>query len=337
MKRWLLAFAVLFFSLLGKTQPRDAFAPVQGRAEAIVAPTPDSLGRTISREFATPGERLRAIYCWITAHIAYNTAIYKPWSARYRYDADPLDTVISWPSGDEMVARKVMRQGKAVCDGYSRLFKVLCDYAGLEAVVIQGFGRGYRSDKFKTNHTWNAVKLDSTWYLLDLTWAAGYMSLADDYIASRNDEYYLAQPQRFFFEHHPEDLRWALLAQPPVLSDFKRTPFRTKNFTRYGFASFLPGTGNLEATPGDTLKFQLGLSDPTKVGQIGADPFTDSAGYALWPNSSFATPVAEVGGTVWYAVPVREGTEWINLLYKGDVVVRYHLRQKEYTVGRKVE
>ena len=65
-----------------------------------------------------------------------------------------------------MVAQKVLRRGKAVCDGYARLFKVLCQYTGLEAVVLNGYVRtdvGRSSERFKTNHTWNAVRIDSVW------------------------------------------------------------------------------------------------------------------------------------------------------------------------------
>jgi Uncharacterized protein involved in cytokinesis, contains TGc (transglutaminase/protease-like) domain len=31
--------------------------------------------------------------------------------------------------------------------------------------------------RFAVNHTWNSVYIDSTWYLLDVTWASGVVTL----------------------------------------------------------------------------------------------------------------------------------------------------------------
>lgn len=54
-------------------------------------------------------------------------------------------------------------------------------YSGVTAVVLTGFAKGldYRpGDKFKGtdyNHSWNAVLIDSNWYLVDSHWATRYL------------------------------------------------------------------------------------------------------------------------------------------------------------------
>lgn len=328
MKQW--AFGLgLFFFFAARAQQGTAFSSVDWKADGLDAPTPDSLARLIDAGFSTPSQKVRAIYAWITSHIAYSTAVFKA-PMKYVYSPDPLDTAAVWPSGDEMVARKVMRRRTALCDGYARLFKVLCDYTGIEAAVILGYGRGGRGDgKFRTNHTWNAVKLDSTWALLDVTWASGYVTYADEFVAARNDYYYLTPPQDFIGDHCPEDLHWTLLASPPVMAEFRGMPFRSKNFYRYEVGAYSPGSGIVEAAAGDTLRFSLQLKDAARAKRTASDPFADPAGYALWPKSGFAKPADEKSGALSYTYVVEPGVNWVHLLYKDEAVLRYRLKGPE--------
>jgi hypothetical protein len=328
MKLWVtgLAFFLFFFCA---AQQRLSYAAIDWKASSLNAATPDSLGRLIKKNFFGEAEKARAIYSWITSHIAYNTAFFKPYAAKYRYEPDPLDTAAVWPSGEEMTARKVMRRRTAVCDGYAKLFKVLCDYAGVESTVIRGFGRGVNSRKFATNHTWNAVRIDSTWHLLDVTWASGHLNFVDDFVAQQNDFYYLTPPQRFIADHYPEELRWTLLMAPPAPAEFGRAPFRSKNFVKYGVIDYLPGNGIVEAAVGDTLNFQMLLASAERAKQTGSDPFVDSADFAAWPKSIFVKPVMEKAEKLFYSCIVPAGVEWVHLLYNNDVVLHYRLKQKE--------
>ncbi|MBO4676552.1 MAG: hypothetical protein J5633_03290 [Oscillospiraceae bacterium] len=55
-------------------------------------------------------------------------------------------------------------EGSAVCDGYSKAFKYLCDLAGLTCEFVSS------ND---INHSWNMVRLSSgatVWYYIDCTW-----------------------------------------------------------------------------------------------------------------------------------------------------------------------
>lgn len=53
--------------------------------------------------------------------------------------------------------------GRAVCEGYARAFKLLCRYAGIKCILVTGDSRG-------VGHMWNMVELDSRWYHVDITW-----------------------------------------------------------------------------------------------------------------------------------------------------------------------
>ena len=54
-------------------------------------------------------------------------------------------------------------EGKALCEGYSRAFKLLCNEAGIECDLISGVSRG-------EGHMWNSVNIDGIHNFVDVTW-----------------------------------------------------------------------------------------------------------------------------------------------------------------------
>jgi hypothetical protein len=330
--KWCVGILVCLLSLEAAAQrPVASFAAIDWQAQSVRAKTPDTLARQLTAGYTTDLEKVRAIFTWICQNVAYNSNIYKPMYRRPAFIPEPLDTVSEWKSADEMIAQKVMNRRMAVCDGYSRLFKVLCTYAGVQAEVINGYVRtnyGSTSERFRTNHTWNAVRIDSAWHLLDVTWAAGYMTYNDEFVPKQNDFYFLTRPQDFVRDHFPEDLRWTLLEEPPTLAEFRKMPFKVKSYIKYDIQSYSPRNGLVEAEVGDTLVFSLSLKDVKRAKNTISDPFLDTTTYALSPRSVFIKPVKETGVDVFYSFVVDGSTQWVNLLFNDDVVLRYSLQRR---------
>ena len=69
----------------------------------------------------------------------------------------------------------------AVCEGYAKAFKVLCDQLGVPAVCVSGL-----SDKSLTGsgHMWNLAQIGGVWYLVDVTWDDSNDSNAEGAYAS---------------------------------------------------------------------------------------------------------------------------------------------------------
>ena len=65
--------------------------------------------------------------------------------------------------GHENDAYGALVEKKAVCEGYSRAFQLLCNRLGIDCINISGTANG-------TAHAWNNVKLDGEWYDVDVTW-----------------------------------------------------------------------------------------------------------------------------------------------------------------------
>ena len=64
--------------------------------------------------------------------------------------------------------------GKAVCEGYSKLFQYLCYCTGINSTQVTGIADGGA-------HMWNAVNIDGKWYQIDVTWDDGSDYLSYSY------------------------------------------------------------------------------------------------------------------------------------------------------------
>ena len=73
---------------------------------------------------------------------------------------------------------------RAICGGYSKAFSYLCDQVGIETLTITG-------DADEVPHMWNMVKLDGTWYHIDITYAVTESKLGNyvryDYFCVNDD------------------------------------------------------------------------------------------------------------------------------------------------------
>ena len=90
----------------------------------------------------TDYETYRAVYEWVCTHVQYD-----------------YDTVNG--DADRFSAYHALKEGKAVCYGYSALFQKFCDVLGMECMVLTSLD--------DTAHAWNVVKLDGEYYHVDCT------------------------------------------------------------------------------------------------------------------------------------------------------------------------
>ncbi len=170
-------------------------------------PQVDALAKSLVAGLDGDRAKALAIYRWITANIDY--------------DADGLRSgrYCDLPPG------RVLQGRQAVCSGYAGLFCAMANAAGLEAVRIRGYSRGYeyvpgKSNISKPNHAWNAVKIDGRWMLLDTTWGAGYLDGGLNFVRAYEEHYFLTPPEEFIFDHLPDDPKWQLLATPVSKAEF---------------------------------------------------------------------------------------------------------------------
>lgn len=77
-----------------------------------------------------------------------------------------------------------MLEGRAVCEGYARSVKILCELCNVDCYFVTGY---CDNDPVNGGHAWNLVNVDSKWYQLDTTWNDGgnskdYFLVTDDFM-----------------------------------------------------------------------------------------------------------------------------------------------------------
>lgn len=172
--------------------------------------------------FTRDDEKARAIFRWITDNISYDVEGY--FSRR-----------VSVKTGD------VLQSRSSVCAGYSSLFEALARKAGLEVVMINGFGKGFSYNPGdpltdESKHAWNALKIDGRWKLIDCTWGAGKVDVERNYRKEFEPYYFLAKPEEFIYRHFPTESQWQLLPVPVSQQEFLDLPLVTPVFFQCGMS-----------------------------------------------------------------------------------------------------
>lgn len=318
-------FCILFFIpvCFYSQSKQDNFYEIDNKIESIVSLNTDTLAKQLAALGNTEKEKVRAIFRWITQNIDYNVRpIGRSQKAATLFYEEPDDSAAPLPPLNERVARKVLYKGVALCEGYSRLFKTLCDHAGIKSEIIYGYARTGTSRRFGINHAWNAVYIDSTWHLLDVTWASGVVSFANEYIREYNNFYFLTPPEEFIRDHYPEDPQWTLLSNPPVYREYSQSPFRYSGYMKAGIDSHFPAKGVIDVAVGDSILIELKSKREIRNYFVSESPVFDTTKViTLPPNAG--------GEKLSFKYNVTTATsEWLYVFCNDELAMRYKLNKK---------
>ncbi|PVW17394.1 transglutaminase domain-containing protein [Marixanthomonas spongiae] len=204
-----------FYSIIGHSQigdvinARNASERIKHSAKETHVNT-KSLARQITKNSHTDFEKAQVIFIWIARNIEYDNELRTNTS---------LQKLIY--TSEENVLKKVLERKKALCGGYAFLYKMLCKEVGIESQIIHGFSKKYynTSTRNGVDHTWNAVKINGKWRLLDLT-------LARSQRKNNNPNLYWfdTDPRYFIKTHYPENIKWTLVTNPISKKEFDRIP-----------------------------------------------------------------------------------------------------------------
>ncbi|MDE6019391.1 MAG: hypothetical protein K2H01_00115 [Ruminococcus sp.] len=90
----------------------------------------------------------------------------------------------------------ILYDNKAVCEGYAKTFKILCDRENIPCITVLG---NFNADNL-TAHMWNYVFLDGAWYGCDPT-----------YGESTNDLTYFMRGSKFFNQNHTPESPYSIM------------------------------------------------------------------------------------------------------------------------------
>lgn len=173
------------------------------------------------------------------------------------------------PDRPPVVVSDVLKNRKAVGDGYAALYREMCLAVGLEAVRIDGYVKSWKFDNgdelYIPRHEWCAVMIDRRWELVDPAFGAGGILRAPGWFRTQlnrftkekviyskkevfqfhySPEYFLMNPMDFRRTHLPADPLWQLAKVPMPIEIFEKSDtaileFNVKNDVRVNRAAEL--------------------------------------------------------------------------------------------------
>lgn len=217
--------------------------------------------------------KFRAIFTWVCTNITNDYDAYlKNKSRRKKYNDRP-EKKAEWNKqfGDK-IWQKLLTQKTTVCTGYAHLLVEMARMAGIECVAIDGYGRGVFANIGNhgiPNHTWNAVRLNSQWYLCDATWASGSnMPFTHEFIPQYEDAYFNTPPEIFAMNHYPLDTTWLLLDRNYSLQEFLTRPLVYTPAVRFGVTPKSPDSFKPVFSKNQAIRFKFNSTkalDPQKI------------------------------------------------------------------------
>lgn len=120
---------------------KNQITEFSGKISAILSHIPSNVSEL---------ERERRIYDYIAETVIYD------------HEAENNSKNNSESLSPSFSAYGAACKGKAVCEGYVKLFQYLCYNSGINVTPVE-------SDS-KMQHMWASVKIDNNWYMTDITW-----------------------------------------------------------------------------------------------------------------------------------------------------------------------
>ena len=239
------------------------FTKIDEYARSIDYNTDKPLAIELTKNLKTDLEKVRSIFVWITDNIEYDVK-------RYR---NPELYIKSNESTNDIIENTLATK-MAVCGGYAKLFKTLCDDAGIESVYIEGLSRQYlesNEEKTVADHAWNAVKINGKWLLLDTTWASGTV-FGNRFEKSFDEYWFLTSPKEFFYSHYPTEQKWTLLGAKYNREKFYDLPATISHhiFTQ-GISVINPTSGTIEIGADNKFSFSVKVDNlETDISLLGS-------------------------------------------------------------------
>lgn len=313
------------------------------------------LAKDLSEPYTEDIYKVRSIFRWVADNIEYDYEFVNDDKEVKRPDCDnSVDCRQVIKQWEEDYVREILKKKKGICYGYARVFQKLCEIVNIQTEIISGYvkNKPYQiGNTLSVSHAWNAVMLDSVWYYLDPTWAAGYVSHDEEtdklleFKKVYKNYYWLTPFNRLVRNHYPKNGKWV----------------ETPNFTKEKFFNqphyfglpmlekisneVSPATGMLEEKKGDTIHFKFDYADVIEKIQVNSNVFTnpplwtieeDDNGRKVKRKDTSAIrrqvyiPFTRNGNTYEFDYVVKEQSlYYLEILFDTKKALRYRVRVTE--------
>ena len=162
------------------------------------------VAQKISSTYEEPAIRIKEIYRWVAANLSY--------------DVDQLVHPVPYTSYEDL-ANQALKNRKAICQGYTAVFDILCRQCDLKSFIVHGYVK-QNGQLLEIPHAWNAVQINGKWQLFDPTWGSGYLDETDKFIPRFTYDFFNISPLESVKARMPFDPIWQLIDRPRSHSVF---------------------------------------------------------------------------------------------------------------------
>ncbi|SNR16710.1 transglutaminase domain-containing protein [Tenacibaculum jejuense] len=220
-----------------------------------------SLAERIDYDFKTDVEKVRAVYTWITYNITYR----KEYSRFLKepeflvYFSEEHLKYIQKQKEEKKIANTFNKRA-GVCEGFSLLFKKLCDLLKIENELVLGYTKpsvdyvGILATR--KNHVWNAVKVQDKWIMIDATFGAGVISNGL-WLRKFNPNYFDVSLNLLNRTHFPSAIKWRNFQKQKTLKDFCNDPMMRDAFFKHRIKIEEPKKGVITLKKKGDIKFKI--------------------------------------------------------------------------------
>jgi hypothetical protein len=267
------------------------------------------LTNTLTTPYADSIYKLRAIFIWIADNIEYDYKLLNSGRTEWnRFECSGsrescAEARIDW---NNKHLEHVLNKKKTVCNGYTKLFKRMCNMVGIQNEMVDGY---VKKTPFQiglvlnVSHTWNVVNLGGVNYYFDVTWAAGSCKVDEesgkltDFVKRYQDFYWQTPKHKFMRNHFPKDEKW--IAETGYTKEqFFNAPYFYPNDLTKNIESNAPDSGVIKTRTGDTIHFQFKFKKPVKNIQVNTNNYKN------------------------VEISLINQSEWVNNIYQFDYVVK---------------
>ena len=156
----------------------------------------DDLIQKVKAEMHNPLHAATSIYQWMVVNMEYDYAAKD--SEDYVYQND---------------AATIFKNGRGICSEYVSLFNHFMNELDILSVDVVGYCRNCETsdnDYEVPTHAWNAVFINSSWYMLDVTWDACLSKDNKGKLIGLSNKYFLKTADEMLSDHLPALPMWQM-------------------------------------------------------------------------------------------------------------------------------
>ncbi len=282
--------------------------------------TSEELAALVNEDFSDDREKARAIYAWIGMNVKFDLEAHFDREKKKRITyKDGVDKAQKERKERIKLEQKALTEHLALAEGYTTLYKRVCELCGLNVYTIKGTAKLRTFDIGKLprvqNHSWNVVQIDKEWYFVDVMLGAGTVDYFNkSYQHLFNDAYCFTAREDFFLNHYPKDEGWLLVEK--TAEDFAQLPLYTGTYLKGGFTMQQPLEGVLDLKSQDSIAFEIIM--PEVPGQLRYQFNFDKEATAITPEQQ--------GELHTFSVPFeKKRTGYLTLFHNKQALVTYKI------------